>query len=203
MQQTLHVGSLRVANWTGTDLTMSAPAPPVLRGDATLVGQNLLDVVKAVRGEAPFLEEALLARFEADVPPRSLRRRRAGGAAGDPHGRELRFPPRHDGKGPQGTRDDRPLGALLDHGSQRCRGTQVADPIIQGRQNRSPGGRKPPGPHRRTAPRDPTPPVRPASLRQPKRQSQPHWRRTQAPVARAISRLVRFFRNVFFRTPGF
>ncbi|XP_035668884.1 uncharacterized protein LOC118410998 [Branchiostoma floridae] len=72
MQQTLHVGSLRVANWTGTDLTMSAPAPPVLRGDATLVGQNLLDVVKAVRGEAPLLEEALLARFEADVPPRSL-----------------------------------------------------------------------------------------------------------------------------------
>jgi len=72
MQQTLHVGSLRVANWTGTDLTMSAPAPPVLRGDATLVGQILLDVVKAVRGEAPLLEEALLARFEADVPPRSL-----------------------------------------------------------------------------------------------------------------------------------
>ncbi|XP_078576596.1 uncharacterized protein LOC144862167 [Branchiostoma floridae x Branchiostoma japonicum] len=47
---------------------MSAPTPIVLRGDATLVGQNLFDIYKTVRGETPLPEEDLLARFSADVP---------------------------------------------------------------------------------------------------------------------------------------
>ncbi|XP_078604033.1 uncharacterized protein LOC144877848 [Branchiostoma floridae x Branchiostoma japonicum] len=49
--------------------TMDAPTTaPVLRGDATLVGQNIMEVLKTVMGDTALPEDALLARFQEDVP---------------------------------------------------------------------------------------------------------------------------------------
>ncbi|XP_035664360.1 uncharacterized protein LOC118407892 [Branchiostoma floridae] len=51
------------------DITMSAP---VLRGDVTLVNHNLMEVFKAVMSEAPLPDDDQLARFDPEVPLRSM-----------------------------------------------------------------------------------------------------------------------------------
>eukprot|EP00058_Branchiostoma_floridae_P025463 XP_002610953.1 hypothetical protein BRAFLDRAFT_131158 [Branchiostoma floridae] len=179
------MGQAPVLDVDGTMICQSvAIARFIAKESATSLSgpKNLLDVVKAVRGEAPLLEEALLARFDADVPPRCLSDDELAARLETLTGENSGFLLDMTGKDLKAHETIVRLAHFLIMAAndaaaprQPIRSSKAGKTAAQAVANLL----------------DPTDEPPRETLRQPKRQSQPHWRRTQAPNLLDVVKAVR------------